>query len=171
MFSLKNNQGFKDILKMMNEQYTQNVNHSDEIEKILNSLKLSIKNWKTDTGMYSIIKYDKQLYGLLIPEDYEKIGLLRSVVVDESGRIVAYSPPKCLLITEDREKSFNENNIMTPHSESVTHEWSAEEFVEGTMINLFYSRNVKGGDGSGGGCGGGGGGGDGDRRRRCRRRW
>jgi len=157
MFSLKNNQGFKDILKMMNEQYTQNVNHSDEIEKILNSLKLSIKNWKTDTGMYSIIKYDKQLYGLLIPEDYEKIGLLRSVVVDESGRIVAYSPPKCLLITEDREKSFNENNIMTPPSESVTHEWSAEEFVEGTMINLFYSRNVKGGDGSGGGDGDGGG--------------
>ena len=58
-FSLKKNQGFEDILKMMNEQYTQNVNHSSEIEKILNNLKLSIKNWKTDTGMYSIIKYDK----------------------------------------------------------------------------------------------------------------
>ena len=123
---------------MIGEQNIQKVNHSSEIEKTLNSLKLTMKNWKTDTGMYSIIKYDKQAFGL-VQEDYDTIGLLRSIVVDDTGRIVAYSPPKCLSITEQREKSFNDNNIMTAPSESTTNEWCAEEFVEGTMINMFYS--------------------------------
>jgi hypothetical protein len=111
-----------------------------------------MKNWKTDIGMYSIIKYDKQAFGLT-QEDYETIGLLRSVVVDEEGNIVAYSPPKCLHITEQREKSFNDSNIMTQAIEtsegtdkatSETNQWRAEEFVEGTMINLFYSKTQTG---------------------------
>jgi len=144
MFSLKKNEGFVDILRMIGEQNIQKVNHSSEIEKTLNSLKLTMKNWKTDTGMYSIIKYDKQAFGL-VQEDYETIGLLRSVVVDDTGRIVAYSPPKCLSITEQREKSFNDNNIMTAPSDSTTNEWCAEEFVEGTMINMFYSQTEAGG--------------------------
>ena len=143
MFSLKKNEGFVDILRMIGEQNIQKVNHSDEIEKTLNSLKLTMKNWKTDTGMYSIIKYDKQAFGL-VQEDYETIGLLRSVVVDDTGRIVAYSPPKCLSITEQREKSFNDNNIMTAPCDSTTNEWCAEEFVEGTMINMFYSKTAAG---------------------------
>jgi hypothetical protein len=144
MFSLKKNEGFVNILRMIGEQNIQKVNHSSEIEKTLNSLKLTMKNWKTDTGMYSIIKYDKQAFGL-VQEDYETIGLLRSVVVDDTGRIVAYSPPKCLYITEQREKSFNDNNIMTAPSDSTTNEWCAEEFVEGTMINMFYSKTEAGG--------------------------
>ena len=143
MFSLKKNEGFVDILRMIGEQNIQKVNHSSEIEKTLNSLKLTMKNWKTDTGMYSIIKYDKQAFGL-VQEDYETIGLLRSIVVDDTGRIVAYSPPKCLSITEQREKSFNDNNIMTALSDSTTNEWCAEEFVEGTMINMFYSKTAAG---------------------------
>ena len=143
MFSLKKNEGFVDILRMIGEQNIQKVNHSSEIEKTLNSLKLTMKNWKTDTGMYSIIKYDKQAFGL-VEEDYETIGLLRSIVVDDNGRIVAYSPPKCLSITEQREKSFNDNNIMTAPCDSTTNEWCAEEFVEGTMINMFYSKTAAG---------------------------
>ena len=143
MFSLKKNEGIVNILRMIGEQNIQKVNHSNEIEKTLNSLKLTMKNWKTDTGMYSIIKYDKQAFGL-VQEDYETIGLLRSIVVDDTGRIVAYSPPKCLYITEQREKSFNDNNIMTVPSDSTTNEWCAEEFVEGTMINMFYSKTEAG---------------------------
>lgn len=138
MFSLKKNEGFDNILRMIGEQNTGNVNHSSEIEKALNSLKLTMKNWKTDTGMYSIIKYDKQAF-VLTTEDYESLGLLRSVVVDEAGRIVAYSPPKCVYLSEEREKAFNENNIMSESSDAVTNDWYAEEFVEGTMINMFYS--------------------------------
>jgi hypothetical protein len=150
MFSLKKNEGFVDILRMIGEQNTQKVNHSNDIEKILNSLKLTMKNWKTDTGMYSIIKYDKLAFGMT-QEDYTTVGLLRSVVVDETGHIVAYSPPKCLSVTEEREKSFNDNNIMTPPSgsdsgnDTTANQWYAEEFVEGTMINMFYSQKDGGG--------------------------
>ena len=64
MFSLKKNEGFDNILRMISEQNTEKVSHSSEIEKALNSLKLTMKNWKTDIGMYSIIKYDKQAFGL-----------------------------------------------------------------------------------------------------------
>ena len=152
MFSLKKNEGFENILRMIREQKKEKVNHSSDIEKTLNSLKLTMKNWKTDIGMFSIIKYDKQAYGLM-REDYETIGLLRSVVVDEEGNIVAYSPPKCLPITEEREKMFNDSNIMTQVCEvgdasdaatTETNQWCAEEFVEGTMINLFYSKTQAG---------------------------
>jgi hypothetical protein len=84
-------------------------------------------------------------------EDYTTVGLLRSVVVDETGHIVAYSPPKCLSVTEEREKSFNDNNIMTPPrgsdsgNDTTVNQWYAEEFVEGTMINMFYSQKDGGG--------------------------
>ena len=138
MFPLKKNEGFDNILRMIAEQNKENVNHSSEIEKALNSLKLTMKNWKTDTGMYSIIKYEKQAF-VLTSEDYENIGLLRSAVVDEAGRIIAYSPPKCVYLSQEREKAFNENNVMTKPSDTTTNEWYAEEFVEGTMINMFYS--------------------------------
>ena len=150
MFSLKKNEGFENILRMIREQNKEKVNHSSEIEKTLNSLKLTMKNWKTDIGMYSIIKYDKQAFGLT-QEDYKTVGLLRSVVVDEEGNIVAYSPPKCLPITEEREKMFNDSNIMTQAGDASdaaatteTNQWCAEEFVEGTMINLFYSKTQAG---------------------------
>lgn len=143
MFSLKKNEGFDRLLQMIGEQNTKNVNHASEIEKTLNSLKLTMKNWKTDTGMYSIIKYDKQSF-VFSHEEFETVGLLRSLVVNEEGHIVAYSPPKSLFITEKREKSFDENNILTITTDSTTNEWYAEEFVEGTMINMFYASSAKG---------------------------
>ena len=150
MFALKNNEGFDVLLKLIHDSNKTDTDtssvpndYSKDIEKILSSLKLTMKNWKTDTGMYSMIKYDKQAYGL-IQDDYNTIGLLRSVVVDDEGRIVAFSPPKSLFVTKEREDHFNKNNIMSPMEDDDdkimnTNEWYAEEFVEGTMINLFYS--------------------------------
>ena len=138
MFALKKNEGFDRLLKMIGEQNEKNVDHSVEIEKILNSLKLTMKTWKTVIGMYYIIKYDKTALGLT-QEDFESIGLLRSIVVDESGKVVSYSPPKSLNITGERETHFNKNNIMSPVGDENTNEWDVEEFVEGTMINMFWT--------------------------------
>jgi hypothetical protein len=151
MYNLKSIEDFDRLLQLIREQnsnkqeqQSQNTSNVDEeIQKILNNLKLTIKNWKTDTGMYSIIKYDKRGMGVTY-EDYKTIGMLRSVVVDEDGKIVCYSPPKSLYVTEELEKHFDANNIMSGLSEANTNEWYAEEFVEGTMINLFYSRAVGG---------------------------
>jgi hypothetical protein len=127
-----------------NQSQSQNTtNVDDEIEKILNPLKLTMKPWKTATGMYFIITYDKRGMGVTY-EDYKTIGMLRSVVVNEEGQIVCYSPPKSLYVTEELERHFDANNIMTELSEENTNEWYAEEFVEGTMINLFYSSGPSG---------------------------
>jgi hypothetical protein len=164
MYNLKSIEGFDRLLELIREkngngnndndndkdndkenqsqsQSQNTTNIDEEIQKILNHLKLSIKNWKTDTGMYSIIKYEKRDMGVT-HEDYKTIGLLRSIVVDEMGTIVSYSPPKSLYVTEELEKHFDTNNIMTGLSDENTNEWYAEEFVEGTMINLFYSRGA-----------------------------
>ena len=139
MFALKKNEDFDRLLAMIGEQNEKNVDHSCEIGKILNSLKLTMKPWKTVIGMYYIIKYDKMSLGLM-EEDFASIGLLRSVVVDEAGKVVAFSPPKSLNITGDRENHFNKNNIMSPVCDENTNEWDVEEFVEGTMINMFWTQ-------------------------------
>jgi hypothetical protein len=156
MYNLKSIEGFDRLLQLIQQQngrketqtntedQSQNtINIDEEIQKILNHLKLTMKHWKTDTGMYSIIKYDKRGMGVTY-EDYKTIGMLRSVVVDEEGKIVCYSPPKSLYITDELEKQFDANNIMCEITETNTNEWYAEEFVEGTMINLFYSRGAGG---------------------------
>ena len=161
MYNLKSIEGFDRLLQLIREQNSSNVkdkeksqekqsqqvqnttNNDEEIQKILNHLKLTMKYWKTDTGMYSIIKYDKRGMGVTY-EDYKTIGLLRSVVVNEEGRIVCYSPPKSLYITDELEKHFDTNNIMCDLSDENTNEWYAEEFVEGTMINLFYTYGANG---------------------------
>jgi hypothetical protein len=156
MYNLKSIEGFDKLLQLIQQQngrkqtqtntedQSQNTTNIDEeIQKILNHLKLTMKHWKTDTGMYSIIKYDKRGMGVTY-EDYKTIGMLRSVVVDEDGKIVCYSPPKSLYITDELEKHFDANNIMCEIAETNTNEWYAEEFVEGTMINLFYSRGASG---------------------------
>jgi hypothetical protein len=155
MYNLKSIESFDRLLQLIREQngskqtqtqtdtgsqlQNQNTTNVDEeIQKILNHLKLTMKHWKTATGMYSIIKYDKRGLGVTY-EDYKTIGMLRSVVLNEEGKIVCYSPPKSLYITDELEKHFDANNIMSELSEANTNEWYAEEFVEGTMINLFYS--------------------------------
>lgn len=158
MYNLKSIEGFDKLLQLIQQQngrkqaqtntedQSQNtINIDEEIQKILNHLKLTMKHWKTDTGMYSIIKYDKRGMGVTY-EDYKTIGMLRSVVVDEDGKIVCYSPPKSLYITDELEKHFDANNIMCEITDTNTNtnEWYAEEFVEGTMINLFYSRGASG---------------------------
>jgi hypothetical protein len=159
MYNLKSIEGFDRLLQLIREQNGNNkkdnedqesksqsqntTNVDEEIQKILNNLKLTMKHWKTATGMYSIIKYDKRGMGVTY-EDYKTIGMLRSVVVNEEGKIVCYSPPKSLYVTEELEKHFDANNIMSGLSDENTNEWYAEEFVEGTMINLFYSSGPSG---------------------------
>jgi hypothetical protein len=151
MYNLNSIEGFDRLLQLIREQngskqtdtdtesQSQNTtNNDEEIQKILNHLKLTMKHWKTATGMYSIIKYDKRGMGVTY-EDYKTIGMLRSVVVNEEGKIVCYSPPKSLYVTDELEKHFDANNIMSGLSDENTNEWYAEEFVEGTMINLFYT--------------------------------
>lgn len=85
---------------------------------------------------YRIIRYNKEMLSNDLVETY---GILRSVVVNSEGIVVCFSPPKSLPL-----KKF-----YYPKTECIV----AEEFVEGTMINLFFdkswkiaTRNTVGGD-------------------------
>lgn len=75
---------------------------------------------------YSIIRYNKELLSYDIVPTY---GLLRSVVVSK-GRVVSFSPPKSISVeTFMKDYPLKMENIV------------AEEFVEGTMINVFFDPN------------------------------
>jgi hypothetical protein len=78
--------------------------------------------------IYSVIRYDKNL---LLDEDKSTIGLLRSIIINSSGKVVSFSPPK----------SIGWDNFLTVHPEK-TENTIAEEFIEGTMINVFWDPNI-----------------------------
>jgi len=97
----------------------------DTDEKVkLESLKLSIKKYTYKDNEYKIIRYDK---GFLTDDLYTKIGLLRSVILNKNNEIIVFSPPKSE--SPDRFQKMYEPN-----------ECYAEEYIEGTMINLYYDK-------------------------------
>ena len=99
---------------------------SDELQALLKKSNLTNKKWKVDTNVYSILKYTA---GTLKCDELQTIGLLRSLVLDQHGKIIAYSPPKCVVPSADELNGrFSDDNI------------SVEELVEGTMINVFYHK-------------------------------
>ena len=92
---------------------------SDELQSLLKKWNLTNKKWKCGSHVHSILKYTA---GTLKCDELQTIGLLRSVVLDQHGKIMAFSPPKCII------PSLNGDNLIV------------EELVEGTMINVFYHR-------------------------------
>ena len=72
---------------------------------------------------YHLLKYDKNY---LTDDSYSTFGKFRSIIY-RNGKILSYSPPKAMKLDDFKEK-FN-----------VT-ECYAEEFIEGTMINVFYDK-------------------------------
>lgn len=83
----------------------------------------------TENSQYTILRYNKNILNYDLADTY---GLLRSVILDKNDNIVSFSPPKSMA-TEffiQKYKSFNEPYIV------------AEEFIEGTMINLFWDETI-----------------------------
>lgn len=75
-----------------------------------------------------IIKYDKRF---LTHENITSLGLFRSVVMNEEG-ILSFSPPKALPF----------QYFKNTWDGSADHGIIPLEFVEGTMINVFYDPNL-----------------------------
>lgn len=99
---------------------------SDELQTLLKTLNLTNKKWKTGPNVHSILKYNT---GEIKCDELQTRGLLRSVVLDQCGKIMAYSPPKCVVPAADEMNGrYSDANIIV------------EEFVEGTMINVFYHK-------------------------------
>ena len=92
---------------------------------------------KTESsGVFYTLKYDR---AKLTAEQYSTVGRLRSVVFDEAGRICCIAPPKTLTLADD---------MKTREVNSVSSSLTAEELVEGIMVNLFWKAGAgaEGGD-------------------------
>tara|TARA_B100001059_G_scaffold236346_1_gene286325 strand:- start:9 stop:1232 length:1224 start_codon:yes stop_codon:yes gene_type:complete len=111
--------------------YVYNLSNVIPKEKMFDSAFLENKkiNRKEITGAngttYNIYRYEKMC---LTHDAADTIGLFRSVVFNKE-RMVAFSPPKSHNLTHFVRNNVDFNQLTT------------QEFVEGTMINLFYDNN------------------------------
>jgi len=84
----------------------------------------TLKHYSTKANeKYTIVRYSKEF---LRPELVDSYGLLRSVILS-GPRVVAFAPPK----------SLTGENFMLKYPTKSEH-IVAEEFIEGTMINVFF---------------------------------
>ena len=84
---------------------------------------------KTPSGVFYTLKYDR---AKLTEEQYNTVGRFRSVVFDSNGRICCVAPTKMLKLSDDM-------NLLPVNS--VDGHLTAEEMVEGIMVNLFWGES------------------------------
>ena len=117
-----------DLQVINNKDLTQfyNGNETDE-ESLMNFLKLSVKHWRQNDRNYKIIRYNKEY---LLDELIKSSGLFRSVILNDENKIIVFSPPK----------SLNSDAFISAYEKDVLN-CRAEQYVEGTMINVFYDHD------------------------------
>jgi hypothetical protein len=93
-------------------------------ENSINTKILKIFNFNNSLK-YQILRYDRFF---LSTDLYDSIGLCRSLILDDDNKVLSYSPPKTLHY--EYFKKQNKGNLV------------CEEFVEGTMINLFWDERI-----------------------------
>ena len=82
----------------------------------------------TNNQTYKVIRYDKKFLAYDLVKTY---GLARSIVVNSDNNVISFSPPKSIPSDEFIRNYFdNKENIV------------AEEFVEGTIINVFWDPKI-----------------------------
>ena len=85
---------------------------------------LNIVNREYKNKKYKIIRYEKPY--LTTSYKIRTLGLFRSVILNNENKIVSFAPPKSLKYNEFI-KCYEARNCI------------AEEYIEGTMINMFYN--------------------------------
>jgi hypothetical protein len=99
-------------------------------ENNLNILKLNKMECRSNHSNYKIIRYDKNLLNIdIIPT----FGLCRSVIVNSLNYVIGFAPPKSIP-ADVFIKKYPEHN----KGDFIV----AEEFVEGTMINVFFDSSI-----------------------------
>lgn len=138
MFSVSATE-FSDLIEFVNKLKT-NTHEKAEFD--------TIRNWCSERGfllhfskshassssspspdIFYTLKYDR---AKLTPEQFSTLGRFRSVVFDRDGNICCVAPPKMLTLTEEMTKC---------EVNSVNSTLSAEELVEGIMVNLFWKND------------------------------
>jgi hypothetical protein len=96
------------------------------VPKFLKVTKMDTK--KEGSSHYKVITYDKNILTRDLIPTY---GLCRSIILDRNHKIISYAPPKS--VPSD---SFIQQYSLQDSSIIV------EEFVEGTMINVFWDETI-----------------------------
>lgn len=109
--------GFNDLINSVN-------NCESNILKLNKTECLTNNNQK-----YKIVRYDKNF---LTTDMISTYGLCRSVILNSNNDVVCYSPPKSVPYEVFVSKYPNK-------TESIV----AEEFIEGTMINVFWDPTIE----------------------------
>ena len=118
-YNLSDIPGFNDLL-----------NSSDNKENEQNILKLNKVECRTSNNAeYRVIRYDKNFLAYDLVPTY---GLCRSVIVNSSNKVVGFAPPKSILC----------ERFMKQYSKGDEDGVVAEEFIEGTMINVFWDSTL-----------------------------
>jgi hypothetical protein len=154
----------QNLFELLRKQNDGDVILSTGVAESLAALEMTLKRWKTPTGFYTVLKYVKsplqtmystqnvtqQLAQDLVHADtvadadtptipnatIQDRGLFRSIILNDVGNIVAFSPPKTITFNHLADSPTLDQSL------SMTSAFEIEEFVEGTMINLFYNSNV-----------------------------
>ena len=98
-------------------------------ESVSNRCKMTKNIVLTENSEYTIVRYNKSLLSYDLVDTY---GLLRSVIFDKNSKIVSFAPPKSMA-TELFIRKYQDIN--QPFMK-------VEEFVEGTMINVFWDETI-----------------------------
>ena len=128
MFSISSNE-FSDLPEFVNKIKASSLEKSefDAIRAWCAERGYLLHFSKTESsGVFYTLKYDR---AKLTAEQYSTVGRLRSVVFDAAGRICCIAPPKMSILTDD---------MRTHEVNSVSGNLTAEELVEGIMVNLFW---------------------------------
>jgi hypothetical protein len=96
---------------------------SESINNLNKTICTSLNNQK-----YKVIRYNKST---LCYDNIPTYGIYRSVIVNSDNKIVSFSPPK----------SLNADCFIKKYN-TKTNSLIAEEFVEGTMINVFWDSKI-----------------------------
>jgi hypothetical protein len=103
-----------------------------------NILKLNKIVCKTANNQaFKLVKYDKNVLNYDLIKTY---GLIRSIVLNSDNNVVAFSPPKS--IPSDEFIRNYPNDYMNCGDKLNYCDIIAEEFVEGTMINVFWDPTI-----------------------------
>lgn len=101
----------------------------DDTNEATNILKLNKLECRTENNQkYKIVTYDKQVLNYDLVDTY---GLCRSVIINSANNVVGFAPPKSMMA-----------DAFLKLYPIKTDEIVAEEFVEGTMINVFFDSTI-----------------------------
>jgi len=114
-YNLSEISGFNDLLKQ-------------DVVCNSNILKLNKIECRTNNSKYRVIRYDKNFLCYDLIPSY---GLCRSVIINSSNNVIGFAPPK----------SITADSFINKYSEN-TDGIIAEEFIEGTMINVFFDNTI-----------------------------